>query len=566
MFVLSQKRLPLQRVSAVSCWLSIVLLLSVPAWAQQSVAPAPAAPQPEPPKDALGRTTPRSAVLGFFSAGRKGEDELAVQYLNTKVTGEKAVQLAHQLFTILDRRLPPKLNELSNKPEGSLANPLKPDQELVGTIASGSGNVDIFLERVNRGDSGHIWLFSNKTLSAIPDLYDESNFALEGTQFVIPEFLLQTRWLGIPLFQYLAVFVLLPLSYFLTGLVSSAITAFVGGVRRRVYKRPDLANPDFLPPPIRLLFLAYLIRWTISMVSLPLFARQFWSGAVTAMIIAAVVWLVILVTGYGEERINRRLLRQKLSGASSMLRLSRRVADVLVVFVGVLVTLYYFGVDLTAALAGLGVGGIALALAAQKTLENVIAGASLIFDRTLNAGDTVKVGDSVGTIEDIGLRSTRIRTPGRTLVSVPNGQVASMTLENLSSRDKFWFHHILSLSYGTTSPQIHSVLTGIRGLLAESRQLEPTSLRVNFLRVGPGTLDVEVFAYVLAADWPQFLRTQEELLLRIIEFIESIEVHIAPPPNAMIAVASTSNDARLEPLKPATGWKSGGDVTPAKSA
>jgi MscS family membrane protein len=230
------------------------------------------------------------------------------------------------------------------------------------------------------------------------------------------------------------------------------------------------------------------------------------------------------------------------------------------------VTLYYFGVDLTAALAGLGVGGIALALAAQKTLENVIAGASLIFDRTLNAGDTVKVGDSVGTIEDIGLRSTRIRTPGRTLVSVPNGQVASMTLENLSSRDKFWFHHILSLSYGTTSPQIHSVLTGIRGLLAESRQLEPTSLRVNFLRVGPGTLDVEVFAYVLAADWPQFLRTQEELLLRIIEFIESIEVHIAPPPNAMIAVASTSNDARLEPLKPATGWKSGGDVTPAKSA
>ena len=117
----------------------------------------------------------------------------------------------------------------------------------------------------------------------------------------------------------------------------------------------------------------------------------------------------------------------------------------------------------------------------------------------------------------MGLRSTRIRTPDRTVVSVPNGQIANMTLENFSSRDKFWFHPILALRFGTTSPQICTVLDRIRSLLEESRHLERDSIRVNFLRFGPSSLDVEVFAYVLAVDWNQFLEIQERLLLRIIE-------------------------------------------------
>ena len=98
--------------------------------------------------------------------------------------------------------------------------------------------------------------------------------------------------------------------------------------------------------------------------------------------------------------------------------------------------------------------GIAIALAAQKTLENVVGGVSLIFDRALHVGDFLKLGDTLGTVQDIGLRSTRIRTLDRTMVSVPNGQIANVSLENLSLRDKFWFHHILGLRYGTTSSQM----------------------------------------------------------------------------------------------------------------
>jgi MscS family membrane protein len=155
----------------------------------------------------------------------------------------------------------------------------------------------------------------------------------------------------------------------------------------------------------------------------------------------------------------------------------------------------------------------------------------------------------LGTIDYIGLRSTRIRTLDRSVVSVPNGQIANMSLENLSSRDKFWFHPMLSLRYGTTSPQMHAVLDSIRSLLDQSRDVEPSSIHVRFLRFGPSSLDVEVFAYVLARDWNHFLETQEILLLRIMECVESAGVQIALPSQTIfMATASTSTQAEVERL------------------
>jgi MscS family membrane protein len=389
-------------------------------------------------------------------AARKGDDDVAAQYLNTRLRGNAATVLAHQLFVVLDRRLPPTLNQLSDKPEGSLSNPLKPDQDPVGTINSENGNVDIFVERVDRGKSGSLWLFSSKTLDSIPDLYDEVNVV--SVDNVLPQFLVNTRFGGIVLFEWLAVFVGMPLLYFLTVVLNRFLSHLIGLLRQRPDKKPDLANRDFLPMPLRLLLLAFVIRWITSKVGLPLVARQFWSGTATIITIVASVWLLILFASWAEEYTRRRLRSRTHTGAISMVRLTRWVFDLLVVFAGVLVTLHYFRVNATAALAGLGVGGIAVALAAQKTLENVIGGVSLIFDQAVCVGDLLKVGDTQGTVADIGLRSTRIRTLDRTVVSVPNAQIANMSLEDISSRDKFWFHPILALRYGTTSPQMSTVL------------------------------------------------------------------------------------------------------------
>jgi MscS family membrane protein len=564
-FFFSQERVT--RLPTGACLLSLVLLFCIPAWTQLGIpGTAPAAGQPEVPKDALGRTTPRGTVLGFLTSARKGDDELAARYLNTQLRDKAATDLTHQLFVVLDRRLPARLNQLSDKPEGSVSDPLRPNQELVGTIRSDNRNVDIFVESVDRGKSGPVWLFSSETLDSIPDLYEEINVV--SVDNVLPAFLVNTRFAGIVLFEWLAIFVGMPLFYLLTALLNRLLSRLVGRLRRRLYRKPGLPNPEVLPKPIRLLLQAFVIRWLLTKLGLPLLARQFWSSTASILTIAGCVWLMILLNRRGEEYIGQRLRGRNVAGATLILRLTRRVVDVLVIFAGVVVALYHFGVNPTAALAGLGVGGIAVALAAQKTLENVIGGASLIFDRAVSVGDFLKVGDTLGTVEDVGPRSTRIRTLDRTLVSLPNGQIANMRLENLSSRDKFWFHPILSLRYGTTSPQMNAVLDSIRSLLEESRDVESSSVHVRFLRFGPSSLDVEVFAYVLAREWNHFLETQERLLLRIMECIESAGVQIALPPQAVfLAAASTSTDGRVErSLKAPAPDKKTSDQAATKSA
>jgi MscS family membrane protein len=535
-----------------ACLLSLALLFCFPAWGQITApASTPAAAQPEVhevPEDPLGRSTPRGTVLGFLKAARNGDDELAARYIDTRLKGAGAADLAHELFIVLDRRLPPRLHQLSNAPEGSLSNLLHPDREIVGTIASNHGSVDIVLEHVDHGD-GLLWLFSGRTLDAIPDLYAEINVV--SVENVLPDLLVNTRFARIPLYEWLAVFVGMPLLYFLTVLLNRLLSPLVGAVRRSLCRRPDLRNPEFLPNPVRLLLLAIAIQSITSKVGLPLLARQIWSSIAAVITIAASVWLLILFSIWGEEYFLKLLVTRHRTGTASVLRLTRRVVNLLTIFVGLVVTLRLFRINATAALTGLGVGGIAVALAAQKTLENVIGGVSLIFDQAVRVGDNVRVGAAQGTVEEIGLRSTRIRTLDRTVVSVPNGQIANMTLENISSRDKFWFHPLLPLRYGTTSAQLRTVLDGIRDLLKENQQVELESVQVRLLGFGPSSLEVEAVAYVLARDRPQFLEIQEVLLLRIIECIESSGSQLSSPMQTVVIAPSASSDVPLKP--PQTG-------------
>jgi MscS family membrane protein len=364
-------------------------VLQVGAWPQLSVpgaTPSAAAAKPDVPKDPLGRSTPRGTVIGFLSASVKREDNIAAGYLNTRLRGKAAAVLAHQLFVVLDRRLPAELNQLSDKPEGSGADLQKATQELVGTISSVNGNVDILLDRVEDRGSGSIWLFSSKTLEAIPNLYEEvSQIEIER---LIPEVFVDTRLANIPLFELLAVFLGMPLFYLLTGMLNRLISSIVGWLRRRLYRKTELPNPECLPKPVRLLLLALTIYWVKSKVGLPLLARQFWSNTAAMITITALVWLCILLNSGAERYIHRYLGRQSVAVPTSMLRLGRRTVDIVIIFVGIAVFLHSWGMSPSAALAGLGVGGIAVALAAQKTLENVIGGVSLILDRALHSGPT----------------------------------------------------------------------------------------------------------------------------------------------------------------------------------
>jgi MscS family membrane protein len=507
-------------------------LFCAPLWAQMHVLPLvharPPAAHPEVNQDPLGRTSPRGTVLGFVTTARTGNTQVASLYLNTPLRGAAAQLLAQQLFTVLDRRLPPRLLELSDSPDGSLSK-LTPGQDLVGTLSSVEGPVDILVERVNLDKAGSVWLFSRETLARIPDLFAELDAIHVET--VMPGFLARTRIGGVALFNWVGCFVVLPLFYLLLSLLSGLLGLWVVSLRRRSQTKDNTkdvtGNPRILSHPIRLLLLALFIYGILSKVALPLLARQIWGTLAVLLVITACVWLSVGLNGSIENYLCRRLARSGNVGARSVVHLGRRLLELLVICAAVLIGLYLCGFNPTTALAGLGIGGIAVALAAQKTLENVIGGVSIISDGVVRVGDTLKVGGTVGTIEEVGLRSTRIRTPDRTVVSVPNGHLANLSLECISSRDKFWFHPSLRLRYDTTAAQMQSILDGLRNILTRHPLVDPDSVRVRLLQFGTYALELDVFAYIKARDWNHFMEIQEELLLRYMETVQAAGAQIA---------------------------------------
>ena len=521
-------------------WGKIILLwLLFPGvlWSQ-SLAPktAPAPPQPGTPLDTLGRTTPRGTVLGFLNAIKRGNAEAAALYLNTPLRGGDAAVLARQLGIVLDRRLPPRLNEISDKPEGAVPDLLRPDEDLVGTIETADGQLGIMVERVDRGKDGKIWLFSRRTLASIPNVFEELN--APTLEEFLPKFMVENRLAGIPLFEWLAVFVGMPLLYLSTGVLNRALVLGIGAAMRKLTHKDSLPNPRLLRVPVRLLLVAVVIRIALAVVTLPLLARQFWSTVALLIAVVACVWCLLLLTGNVESYLLKH--RPLLRASASVLRLGRRLIDGALLFGGFLFILFHFGVDLTAALAGVGVGGIAVALAAQKTLENVIAGVSLIADQALHVGDFINLDDVKGTVEQVGLRSTRIRTLERTVVSLPNGQIANMRLETLSARDKFRFHPLLGLRRETTPVQLQSVLVGIRRFLTQHPAVDPASVRVRFTQIAASSLKVDVSAYVNARDWNGFLEIQEELLFAIIDIVNNAGSGIAFPSRSLYLTLNKS--------------------------
>jgi MscS family membrane protein len=212
-----------------------------------------------------------------------------------------------------------------------------------------------------------------------------------------------------------------------------------------------------------------------------------------------------------------------------MLLLGRRVIKVGFFILAGLLVLKAFGFDVGTAWAGIGIGGLALGLGAQKTLDNLFGGVSVLSDQTFRVGDVCKIGEYVGTVEDMGLRSTQIRTAERTVVSIPNGYVATANLENYTRRDKILFKHTIGLRSETSVNQLRYLLAEVRKLLYQHTCVESATARVRLVRLDPQFINLEIYAYILSTDYGEFLGIQEDLLLRILGLVDSAGSSLAFP-------------------------------------
>ncbi|MCJ7642725.1 MAG: mechanosensitive ion channel family protein [Desulfobacterales bacterium] len=489
--------------------------------------------------DPLGRSSPQGTVFGFVKSASQRDYEQALQYLDTKITGLAAERLAVRLLTILERGFSGKLAMLSNKPEGYPNDNLPPSKEHVGTVKTSSGSLDILLERVQRGNNPPVWLFSAETLARVPEIYKELN--VRALVDYLPKFLVSTWFLWFPLWQWILILVLIPLCYGLSILVTRLFTPLFLLSLRGIFKVRADRHVVRLTGPMRILIFALAI-WGISLYSRSVLTSLFWTYVASTLTVIGATWLCVRGMGI-VFKLKQRQFGVTSSGKVSLMQLVEKLCKVLAVITGALVILYIAGINIAAAITGLGIGGIAIAFAAQKTLENLFGGIMIISDQPVRVGDFCRAGDHTGTVENIGLRSTRIRTLKRTVVSVPNGQLALMSLENFAMRDKTWFHHTLKLRYETTAEQLRYILAEIRKMLYEHSKVETPSAWIRFIGFGNSSLDLEVFAYVLEAEYGPFLHIQEDLLLRVMDIIEASGSSFAFPSQTTYLAGDAGLDA-----------------------
>jgi len=245
--------------------------------------------------------------------------------------------------------------------------------------------------------------------------------------------------------------------------------------------------------------------------------------------IIIVTWVLLSATNLMRAVYRNRLERQGKTGAIVLLGPIGNAFKIIFVIFAVLLWLNNLGFNITALIAGLGVGGIAIALALQKPLEDLFGAVSMYTQQPAKVGDFCKFGEITGTIEEIGLRMTRIRTLSNTVVSIPNAKIAGDILDNYSVRQRIWYHPNITLRYDSKPKQLNAVLVGIREMLEKHERVVDDPLRVRLTGFGREGFEVDVYAYISTSDWAEFLEVAEELNLGVVEIVEKSGTHFAVP-------------------------------------
>ena len=491
--------------------------------------PPPAAPQQEQLADPLGRTTPRATIAAFMRAAGRGDYVSAARYMQvTEGQRRNTARLARDLKLLMDRYFSEPVTSISDSPDGALDDGLPIDRERVGPLTIGEAKTDIALVQVTDPQSGRVWLISSETLAQIPAL--GRLVARTWIERAMPQALVRRELLGMSLAHWIAFAASLVIPFVLLMALGGVAVFLAGRISRDPASRRSLDEwyAVIRWPAIIVLTLAIQLS-AMRLLGFPLVFRIAYAHVALVAGVIALTWLVRRILTLGFARGRRAVWGRDSTSTQSLMLLGERLIQVLVLIVAGMAILTIVGVNTKAALAGLGIGGIALALGAQKTVENLLGGVFLLSDRALAVGDTCSVSNRIGVVEDVTLRSVRLRTMEQTLLSVPAGILAQSNVENFATRRKILAKTIVRVRYGTTAEQLRLMLTAIRRLLAENPKIEAESSRARLVDFGDRAVEIELFAYVLTADFVEFLAVREDLLLQVAAIVESSGSGFAQP-------------------------------------
>ena len=480
--------------------------------------------------DLYSRQTPRSTVTALLSAMSAEDANYIDAYFEIeRLTAQETAYFKLALRSALDAggSLSP-FQELSTLETGSLSDGLDPSLEAVGILADGEAR--ILLIRVEDAQGRLVWKVSRETLIALPIVTQaetEEPISIETAVELAEEQKREIRIAGVPMFEWLAL-----LSYLGLTLGVLAVSAWLILWALRQILSPEHVVYRFFNagiPPLALLGAIALFRVGSETAEISIVGRQLVLRYLGVVAPVALAWFLLRLSDGVSGWLTGRVEMRRRMQSASLVSLSRRVLKILIFIVAVLLILDTLGLDVNNWLAALGIGGLALALGAQKTIENLVGTVTVLLDRPIQVGDFCKVGDVLGTVEDIGIRSTRIRTLQRTLVTIPNGDFSSRQIENYSSRDQIFLNETINLEYTLSFADLSGAIEAIERLLEALDTVADEPCYVTLHRFGATTLQLSIFAYLTTNDYFEALAVKQSVLLAIYKELERIGVPIALP-------------------------------------
>jgi MscS family membrane protein len=528
-----------------SAALGLVLLLSPVvtsnALAQSQDAPPPPATEqqeapdfskPMGPPDPFNRGTPRGSMYAYLKAARDGDYELAAEHLDLRQlppeARERGAEFARRLKVVLDQKLWVELANLSDTNAGVSGDGLPAWQDRVGEIGTRDGKVDILMQRVPRdGDGVRIWKVAASTVSRTPFLYAE--FEPIWLEERLPAVFFEAEILGVALWKWASLASIALLAWLGAILLAGTSTRIIAAAVTRTHLGIDSRIVALVRRPVRMAWTVVLFALGHRFLGLTIAFADTLRYIERILLVVAFAWALFRVIDLTALALRARAERQDNMGLLPVLIPGARFAKIVIILIGVLGVLGTMGVNISAAVAGLGVGGIAVALAAQRSLENLFGGVSLFADRPVRVGDFCRYEGEVGTVEEIGLRSTRIRTLDRTVVTIPNAEFSNLRLENYALRDRMRLLTTIGVRYETTPDQLRYLLAQLREILLAHPRVTAEPARVRFVSFGAFSLDIEVFAYVDAHERSDFLAVQEDLFLLFMQAVSDAGTGFAFP-------------------------------------
>lgn len=468
------------------------------------------------PRAISGQATPLATMVGLSERLRNGEYEAAGKFMDRRYLSDEMAkftdaELIRALAYVWNRQNFIDVTSLSDQPEGDLNDGLPSYRDQIGSITLSTRIIPVYLQRVPDGQGGRIWKLSNATVAEIPAMWEELGYssAVYKLSNWLPDFniAILENWqiAGILLFFLLAWPLAALISYLLMRLALLIPNRFPLGIQR------------FFRGPMKFFLFILVAKVCIDQLGLSLTARVLLESSGIDYIACTV-----LVLGLLSLLRDYQIRKMQHAGNAHYVALLKPFTTIVKFLVVTIIALFWArqaGYDMSTILAGLGVGSLAVALAAQKTLENVIGAITLYTARPVSAGDFCRFGSITGTVEEIGLRSTIIRTLDRSRVVIPNAVFSSQEVENFSQRDRirYYRHYRIMLP---PADQLRHILEKVRQLLESHPKILRETVSVRFEEIRDGSAILRLDAGVDTADYQVFLEVAEELNLGIMDIGE----------------------------------------------